>query len=62
MPYHLLLKAKRGRDVTNRKHLYAIADELGVTKSNLLYRLKSLNWIYQENGSKQIYPGKYLPK
>lgn len=62
MPYYKLLDSKRGRDVTKWRHLYAIADELGVTISNLTNRLKSLNWIYQENGSKQIYPGKYLPK
>lgn len=62
MPRYKLLDSQRGRDVTNWKHLYAIADELGVTISNLINRLKSLDWIYQENGSKQIYPGKYLPR
>lgn len=62
MPHYKLIDSKRGRDVTKWRHLYAIADELGVTISNLTNRLKSLNWIYLENGSKQIYPGKYLPR
>ena len=62
MPYHILLKAKQRRDVTNWNHLYPMAHELGVTISNLTHRLKSLNWIILRNDSKQIYPGKYLPR
>ena len=62
MPYYKLIKAKQGRDVTKWGHLYAMADEFGVTISNLRYRLKSLGWIIYNNGSKQIYPGQYLPK
>ena len=62
MPYYKLIKAKQGRDLTRWKHLYAMADEFGVTISNLLYRLKSLKWIIYSNGSKQIYLGQYLPK
>lgn len=61
MPEYKLAEAKQGRDLTNWKHLYAIADELGVTISNLLYRLKSLGWIIQNNNSKQIYLGRNLP-
>ena len=62
MPYQKLIEAKRGRDLTNWRHLYAMADEFGVTISNLLYRLKSFNWIIINNESKQIYPGKNLPR
>lgn len=62
MPYYKLIKAKQGRDLTRWKHLYAMADEFGVTISNLLYRLKSLKWIIHSHGSKQIYLGPYLPK
>ena len=62
MPQYKLIEAKRGRDLTKWQHLYAIADEFGVTISNLTYRLKSLNWIILSNNSKQIYPGINLPK
>ena len=62
MPYHILLKVKQGRDLTNWNHLYAMKDELGVTISNLINRLKSLDWIILPQGSKRIYPGKYLPQ
>ena len=62
MPYYKLIKAKQGRDLTRWTHLYAMADEFGVTISNLLYRLKSLKWIIYNNRSKQIYLGPYLPK
>jgi Zn-dependent peptidase ImmA (M78 family) len=62
MPEDKLIKAARGRDLTNRKHLYALANEFGVTISNLTYRLKSLKWIILNNGSKQIYLGSNAPK
>ena len=55
MPEYKLIEAKQGRDLTNWKHLYAIADEFGVTISNLLYRLKLLGWIIKKDNSKQIY-------
>ncbi len=42
MPEYKLLECKRGRDLTNWKHLYAIADELCVTISNLIYRLQKV--------------------
>ena len=61
MPEYKLIEARRERDLTNWKHLYAIADEFGVTISNLLYRLKSLGWIVKNNNSKQIYLGKKIP-
>lgn len=58
MPQFKLEEVRRGRDLTNWRHLYAIREELGVTISNLTTRLKDLGWIYIPLGSKQIYPGK----
>jgi hypothetical protein len=53
------LEELRGRcDLTNWYHLYAIQKDLGVTISNLIYRLQDLGWIYIPKGSKQIYPGR----
>ncbi|MEL6437636.1 MAG: ImmA/IrrE family metallo-endopeptidase [Cyanobacteria bacterium J06621_8] len=62
MPYHKLIEAKRGRDVTNWSHLYAMKQDFGVTISNLIVRLQSLGWIRLIDGSKQIYRGECLPK
>lgn len=62
MSYYKLVEAKIGRDVTRRQHLYAMADEFGVTISNLTYRLQDLKWIHLPEGSKQIYPGENLPQ
>jgi Zn-dependent peptidase ImmA (M78 family) len=58
MPQFKLEDVRRGRDLTNWRHLYAMKDELGVTISNLSNRLQDLSWIYIPKGSKQIYPGK----
>lgn len=58
MPRYILLEKRQGRDLTNWRHLYAIAEELGVTISNLANRLQDMDWIYIPKGSKQIYPGK----
>ena len=60
MPRYILEEKRRSRDLTNWRHLYAMQDELGVTISNLTYRLQSLGWIYIPKGSKQIYLGKAL--
>ncbi len=62
MPQYKLLEAKQGRDLTNWRHLYVSADELGVTISNLIHRLKSLGWIIQNHNSKQIYSGGNIPQ
>ncbi len=62
MPEYKLMDAQRGRDLTNWKHLYAMTEDLGVTISNLTFRLQSLNWIRLTSGSKQIYPGVNMPK
>ncbi|MFN6479882.1 helix-turn-helix domain-containing protein [Nostoc sp. DedQUE07] len=58
MPTFKLEEVRRGRDLTNWRHLYAMQDDLGVTISNLINRLQDLGWIYIPEGSKQIYPRK----
>ncbi|MEG3931754.1 ImmA/IrrE family metallo-endopeptidase [Microcoleus sp. T3_B1] len=58
MPRYIMEEKRRGRNLTNWRHLYAMADELGVTISNLSNRLQDLGWIYIPKGSKQIYQGK----
>jgi hypothetical protein len=57
MPRHILEEKRVGRDLTNWRHLYAIANELGVTISNLTNRLQDLSWICIPPGSRQIYLG-----
>jgi Zn-dependent peptidase ImmA (M78 family) len=49
MPKFLLIEVLRGRDVTQLKHLYAASDELQVTISHLIYRLKKLEIIETTN-------------
>lgn len=61
MPRYFLSEKRKGRDLTNWRHLYAMRDELGVTISNLTNRLQDLGWIYIPKGSRQIYPGKAAP-
>ena len=61
MPRYILEEKRRHRDLTNWRHLYAMADDIGVTISNLTNRLKDLQWICIANGSKQIYSGKAAP-
>ena len=62
MPKYKLMDAQRGRDLTQWRHLYPMADDLGVTISNLTFRLQSLNWIRLTSGSKQIHPGINMPR
>ena len=61
MPMHILERAQKPRDLTRWPHLYAMADELGVTISNLTNRLKGLGWIEIPKNSKQIYLGEAAP-
>jgi hypothetical protein len=61
MPRYVLEDVARGRNLTNWKHLYAMADDLGVSISNLKHRLQSINWIVLPQGSKQVYLGKSAP-
>jgi Zn-dependent peptidase ImmA (M78 family) len=60
MPRYILKDCAQGRKLTLWPHLYAMAEDLGVTISNLKNRLQDLGWINIPKGSKQIYPGKKL--
>lgn len=55
MPQHILHKVILGKDLTKWQNLYQIAEELGVTISNLIHRLQDLGWIYLLPNSRQIY-------
>lgn len=61
MPRQILEEKRVGRDLTNWHHLYAMAEELGVTISNLKNRLQNLGWIYIPEGSRRIYLGSAAP-
>lgn len=61
MPKQKLLEEKKGRNLTNYRHLCAIAEDLGVSISNLTHRLKDLEWIRTASGSKQLYIGQHAP-
>ena len=54
MPQHILTELKRDKDLTKWQHLYQIAEELGVTISNLTTRLQDLGWIYLNSDTRQI--------
>ena len=60
MPQSKLKEAVRDRKLTKWPHLYALAQDFGVTISNLTNRLQDLGWIHIPPGSKQIYPGKII--
>lgn len=55
MPQYKLVHLKQGKDLNRWSHLYSLADELGVTISNLVYRLQDLGWIYIAPNSRQIH-------
>lgn len=55
MPQHILVELIADKDLTKWQHLYKIAEELGVTISNLTTRLQDLGWIYLDSNSRQIY-------
>ncbi|MEG4454422.1 ImmA/IrrE family metallo-endopeptidase [Microcoleus sp. N9_A1] len=61
MPTHILEEKRIGRDLTREFHLDAMAQDIGVTKSNLKHRLKDVGWICIPKGSKQIYLGNGVP-
>lgn len=58
MPRFILEDVRRRTDLPQWSHLYAIADELGITISNLTHRLQKLNWLTIPPGSRQVYQGK----
>ncbi|MEC4982921.1 MAG: ImmA/IrrE family metallo-endopeptidase [Oscillatoria sp. PMC 1068.18] len=60
MPRYQLIESKKGRDLTQWRDLYAMAEELGVTISNLIHRLKDLGWIYLSEGSKNLELGEAI--
>jgi hypothetical protein len=57
MPEYILIEKSKNKDLTKWTNLYTLAEELGVTISNLIYRLRALGWLKVEN--KQIYLLKY---
>lgn len=57
MPKSILEEKRKGRDLTKWSNLYQIRDELGVSISNLTYRLQEFGWISIPKGSRTIYRG-----
>lgn len=55
MPQHILTRLKQNKDLTKWQHLYQIAEELGVTISNLATRLQDLGWISLDAETRKIY-------
>ncbi len=55
MPEGKMKKVCQGRNLTNWRTLYAISEELGVTISNLIHRLRDLGWVDVSHASKQLY-------
>lgn len=55
MPQHILTELKQGKDLTKWQHLYQMAEELGVTISNLTTRLQDLGWIYLDADTRRIH-------
>ena len=60
MPQYILNRVIEGKHLDKWQHLYQIADELGVTISNLVYRLQDLGLINIQPNSKTIYLGKNI--
>ncbi|MEL4894259.1 ImmA/IrrE family metallo-endopeptidase [Crocosphaera sp. Alani8] len=54
MPRFKLEEISKNRDLRQWKELYKIAEELGVTISNLVHRLKDLGWIEFKEKSRHI--------
>ena len=61
MPQYRLLSVIKNKDITQWQHLYQIAEELGITISNLTYRLQNLGWIHISKRSRQITLSKSAP-
>ena len=55
MPQHILTELQQNKDLTKWQHLYKMAEELGVTISNLTTRLQDLGWITLDRDSRKIY-------
>ena len=61
MPQYHLLSVTKNKDITQWQHLYQIAEQLGITISNLTYRLQNLGWIHISKRSRQITLSKSAP-
>ena len=55
MPQHILTELRQDKDLTKWQHLYKMAEELGVTISNLTTRLQDLGWITLDRETRKIY-------
>lgn len=56
MPEAKMKQVCYGRNLTHWRNLYLISQELGVTISNLIHRLRDLGWIELDRASKELYP------
>lgn len=54
MPQHILARLRKNRDLSRWRHLYQMAEELGVTISNLTTRLQDLGWIMLDSETHKI--------
>lgn len=61
MPQFKLLERLEGKDLSQWRSLYKMAEEFGVTISNLINRLKDLAWIELPQGSRQLELGRNFP-
>ena len=61
MPQHILTGLIQGKDLTQWSHLYHIAQNLGVTISNLTTRLQDLGWIVLGSNARKIKLTKTTP-
>ena len=55
MPQQILTELRQDKDLTKWQHLYKMAEELGVTISNLTTRLQDLGWIILDAETRKIY-------
>ena len=62
MPQYILTKVIEDKQLNKWQHLYKIAEELGVTISNLVHRLQDLGYIYLPSNSKTLYLGKSISR
>ena len=61
MPQHILTQLQQNKDLTRWQHLYKMAEELGVTISNLTTRLQDLGWISLDAETRKIELAKTFP-
>jgi Zn-dependent peptidase ImmA (M78 family) len=61
MPQFKLLEKLEGKDLSKWNDLYEMAEEFGVTISNLTNRLKDLGWVELPQGSRRLKLGQDFP-